>query len=136
MATTPSVVVTPKWRQRVGLALSGLVILFMLMDATLKLMQLPVVFETTAQLGWPASSVVPLGVLLLLCTALYAFPRTSVVGAVLLTAYLGGAVATHARIGSTIFSHLLFGVYLGLMLWGGLYLRNERLRALILPSRR
>ena len=129
-----SVVVTPKWMHRVGLALSGLVILFLLMDAALKLMRLPVVLETTLQLGWPDTSAAPLGVLLLICTALYAFPRTSLLGAVLLTAYLGGAVATHARIGSPVFSHLLFGVYLGVMLWGGLYLRDERLRALILHS--
>ena len=125
----------PKRMRTVGFILSTLVILFMLMDATMKLLRLPIVLETTAQLGWPVESAVPLGIVLLVCTALYAFPRTSVLGAILLTAYLGGAVATHARIGSPIFSHMLFGVYLGLMLWGGLYLRDERLRALI-PLRR
>jgi DoxX-like family len=77
----------------------------------------------------------PLGIVLLFCTALYALPQTSVLGALLLTAYLGGTVATHARIGSPIFSHMLFGVYLGVMLWGGLYLRDDRLRDLI-PYRR
>ena len=66
----------------------------------------------------------------LACTALYAFPRTSVLGAILLTGYLGGAVATHLRVGSPVFSHLLFGVYLGILLWGGLYLRDQRLRAI------
>jgi len=125
----------PRWMRSLGFALSGLVILFMLMDATMKLLQLPIVLETTVQLGWPVSSVVPLGIVLLICTALYAFPRTSVLGAILFTAYLGGAVATHARIGSPIPSHLLFGVYLGVMLWGGLYLRDACLRALI-PYRR
>jgi hypothetical protein len=114
-----------------GFILSGLVILIMLMDATMKILQLPIVLETTLQIGWPVATVVPLGIVLLLCTALYAAPRTSVLGAVLLTAYLGGAVATHARIGSPLFSHVLFGVYLGLLLWGGLYLRDARLRALI-----
>ena len=69
------------------------------------------------------------------CTALYAYPRTSVVGAILLTGYLGGAVATHLRAGSPVFGHILFGVYLGIMLWGGLYLRDDRLCALI-PYRR
>jgi hypothetical protein len=122
---------TPTWMQWTGYALSGLVILFMLMDATLKLMGLPIVAETTAQLGWPVRSAMPLAILLLACTALYAFPRTSVLGAVLLTGYLGGAIATHARIGSPLFTHMLFGVYLGVLLWAGLYLRNPRLRALL-----
>ena len=127
--------VAPKWMRWLGFVLSGLVILFMLMDATMKLMQLPIVLETTEQIGWPVASVVPLGIVLLLCTALYALPQTSVLGAVLLTAYLGGAVATQARIGSPIVSHMLFGVYLGIMLWGGLYLRDDRVRALILYRR-
>jgi hypothetical protein len=121
----------PNWMRWLGFILSGLGILFMLMDATMKILQLPIVLETTLQIGWPVATVVPLGIVLLLCTALYAAPRTSVLGAVLLTAYLGGAVATHARIGSPLFSHVLFGVYLGLLLWGGLYLRDARLRALI-----
>jgi hypothetical protein len=125
----------PKWMRTLGFVLSALVILFLLLDATMKLMQLPIVLETGAQLGWPATSAVPLGIVLLVCTALYALPQTSVLGAILLTAYFGGTVATHARIGSPIFSHMLFGVYLGLMLWGGLYLRDERVRALI-PLRR
>jgi hypothetical protein len=76
-----------------------------------------------------------LGILTLVSTVLYALPRTSVLGAILLTGYLGGAIATHLRIGSPLFTHILFGVYLGLMVWGGLYLRDERLRAL-LPLRR
>ena len=127
--------VAPKWLRRLGIALSALVVLFMLMDVTMKLIQLPIVLQTTEQLGWPVASVVPLAIVLLLCTALYAYPQTSVLGAILLTAYLGGAVATHARIGSPLFSHMLFGVYLGIMLWGGLYLRDDRVRALV-PYRR
>jgi hypothetical protein len=133
--TTNAPAAAPKWMRSLGFVLSTLVILFMLMDATMKLLQLPIVLETTAQLGWPLSSVVPLGIVLLLCTALYALPRTSVLGAILLTAYLGGAVATQVRIGAPIFSHVLFGTYLGLMLWGGLFLRDERVRALV-PFRR
>ena len=120
-----------KWMPWAGYTLSTLVILFMLMDATMKILRLPVVLETTVQIGWPAATVVPLGIILLICTALYAFPKTAVLGAILLTAYLGGAVATHARIGSPVLSHMLFGVYLGVMLWGGLYLRDDRLRALV-----
>jgi len=121
----------PRWMRWLGFVLSGLVVLFLLMDGTMKLMQLPIVLETTAQIGWPAVSVVPLGIVLLVCTALYALPQTTVLGAILLTAYLGGSVATHARIGSPIFSHMFFGIYLGVLLWGGLYLRDDRLRALI-----
>lgn len=89
------------------------------------------------QLGWPADPDVSrmLGIVGLVSTALYAVPRTSVLGAVLLTAYLGGAIATHARLGSPLFSHTLFGVYLGLILWGGLFLRNPGVRSLIPFSR-
>jgi len=118
-----------------GRVLSGVAILFLLMDAAMKLAVLPVVVETSAQLGWSGDLARPLGVVLLVCSLLYAFPRTAVLGAVLLTAYLGGAVAAHVRIGSPLFSHVLFGVYLGLFVWGGLYLRDAGLRAL-LPWRR
>ena len=117
----------------VGYGLSGLVSAFMLFDGIIKLVPLDIVMETTAQLGYPAnpSFARMLGVLGLVCTVLYAFPRTSVLGAILLTGYLGGTVATHLRAGSPILSHMLFGVYLGVMLWGGLYLRDDRLRLLI-----
>jgi hypothetical protein len=126
-----------KTATRIGYGLSSLVILFMLFDGGIKLVPLNIVMETTAQLGYPAtkSLVRWLGILGLACTALYAFPRTSVLGAILLTGYLGGTVASHMRSGSPVFSHMLFGVYLGVILWGGLYLRDSRLRALI-PYRR
>ncbi len=114
-----------------GWTLSTLVILFLVMDLTMKFMALPIVLSTTEQLGWPTSSVTTLAVLLLISTALYAFPQTSVLGAILLTGYLGGAIATHVRIGSPLFSHVLFGVYVALFVWGGLYLRDARIRALI-----
>lgn len=114
----------------VGRVLSALSVLFFLMDAGMKLAGLPVVIETSEQLGWSGALARPLGAILLICTLLYAFPRTAVLGAVLLTAYLGGAVATHMRIASPLFSHTLFGVYLGLFVWGGLYLRDAGLRAL------
>jgi hypothetical protein len=105
----------------------------MIFDGGIKLVPLDAVIESTAQLGFPASATLArgLGILGLVCTALYALPRTGVLGAILLTGYLGGTVAIHLRAGSPVFSHLLFGVYLGLMLWGGLYLRDARLRALI-----
>ncbi len=114
-----------------GRILTGLVLLFLVMDIALKFIGVPQVAETMAQLGWPASSAVPLGVLLLVCGLLYAFPKTSLLGAVLLTAYLGGAVATHARIGDPLWSHTLFGVYVGITLWLGLWLRDPALRALM-----
>ena len=120
----------------IGHALSVLVILFMIFDGVIKLVPLNVVIETSAAIGLPTSVAFArgLGMLGIICAALYAYPRTSVLGAVLLTGYYGGAILTHLRIGSPIFSHLLFGVYLGLMAWGGLYLRDERLRA-IFPIR-
>ena len=123
--------------RRIGWVLSGLVIAFMLMDGGMKLPPLDVTVTTTAGLGYPDSPqfVRGLGVLALICTALYAVPSTAVLGAVLLTAYMGGAVATHLRVGNPLFSHLLFGVYLGVMLWGGLWFRDPRVRAL-LPFRR
>ncbi|WP_243369362.1 DoxX family protein [Microvirga solisilvae] len=119
-----------------GRILGGLVILFLVMDSVIKLVPLQVVAETTAQLGWPTDDVTLrlLGVILLACTLLYAYPRTSVLGALLLTAYLGGAVATHARIGSPLFTHTLFGVYVGLAAWGSLWLRNPHLRRLLIPG--
>jgi len=117
----------------IGRVLSGLVVLFMLFDGTIKLVPLDIVMQTNAQLGYPDSINLArgLGILGLACTALYAFPRTSALGAILLTGYLGGAIATQLRVGSPIFSHLLFGFYLGLMVWGGLYLRDARVRSLI-----
>jgi hypothetical protein len=118
---------------RAGWALSIVAILFFLMDGGLKLAYLPIVAQTTAQLGWPADrgTVYMLAALLLGSTLLYAAPRTALLGAILLTGYLGGAVATHVRVGSPLFSHVLFGVYLGLFVWGGLWLRDPRIRALL-----
>jgi hypothetical protein len=113
-----------------GWVLSTIVVLFFLMDAVMKLLALPVVLEASGELGFVGEGMArALGVLLLVCTLLHLAPRTAVIGAILLTGYLGGAVAAHVRVGSPLLSHVLFGVYLGVMLWGGLYLRNPRLRA-------
>ena len=116
--------------------MSGVVIAFMLLDGGMKLVPLDVVIKSTAELGYPPSPQLArgLGMVALLCTALYAFPRTAVLGAILLTAYMGGTVATHLRVGNPLFSHMLFGVYLAVLTWGGLYLRDARIRA-ILPWR-
>ncbi len=122
---------TERWRLRVGYALSVIVIVFMVMDTTIKLLKLPIVFETIGPMGWGEDKVLALGVTQLACTVLYAIPATSVLGAVLTTGYLGGAVASHLRIDSPLFSHVLFGVYLGVAMWAGLFLRDSRLRALL-----
>ncbi|ESZ57541.1 membrane protein [Mesorhizobium sp. L103C131B0] len=120
-----------------GRVLSGLIILFMIFDGVIKLPPLDVVTQTMVPLGWPADVNVArtLGIIGLISTALYALPRTSVLGAILLTGYLGGAIATNMRVGSPLFSHTLFSVYLGIILWGGLYLRDPSVRTLIPFSR-
>ena len=115
----------------VGRILSGLVVLFLIPDGIIKFIKPAPVIETSAHLGLPLSLANTLGILVLVCTAIYMFPRTSVLGAILLTGYLGGAVATHLRVGDPLFSHILFPTYLGVLLWLGLYLRDARLRALI-----
>ncbi|HEX6121005.1 MAG TPA: DoxX family protein [Dongiaceae bacterium] len=117
--------------------MSGLVILFLLFDAGIKLAPLEIVTQTSAQLGLPtdAGFARTLGVLTLVGVVLYVIPRTSVLGAILLTGYMGGAIATHLRVGSPLFSHVLLGFYLGVLIWGGLYLRDVRVRDLI-PLRR
>ena len=117
-----------------GRVLSGLVILFLLFDAGLKLVAPEVAIKyTPPDLGWTRDvpTMTMLATLLLIPTLLYIWPRTAILGAILITGYLGGAIATHVRIGSPLLSHSLFGVYLGLMLWGGLWLRDPRVRALI-----
>jgi len=118
-------------KARTGYVLSGLVILFLSFDIAIKFINPPQVAQASAHIGWPSSLAPVLGAILLLCTALYAMPRTSIFGAVLLTGYLGGAVATHLRVGDPLFSHVLFPVYLGVLLWIGLFLRDQRVRALI-----
>jgi hypothetical protein len=109
----------------------------MLFDGAIKLVPWPIVTETMDKIGYGSSETLArtLGVITVACTVLYAIPPTSILGAILLTGYLGGAMASHLRIGSPLFSHILFGSYLGLMLWGGLWLRDRGLRALI-PFRR
>jgi len=117
-----------------GWIMSGAAALFLLFDATVKVLELPVAMEGTSQLGYPASVVFGLGLLQLACLVVYLVPRTSVLGAVLWTGYLGGAVATHVRVGNPLFSHVLFPIYVAVLLWGGLWLRDEQLRA-VLPVR-
>lgn len=119
-----------------GRILSGLLIAFLIFDGVIKLIPIEPVLQTMGALGYSASVEFArfLGVLTLAFTALYAFPRTSVLGAVLLTGMLGGGIASQLRVDAPLFSHILFGVYLGLLAWGGLFLRDSRLRALFVPK--
>lgn len=114
-----------------GRAMTGLFALFMLTASIPpKLLGMPVAEETMAQLGWPAGYALTIGLIELACLVLYLVPRTSFLGAVLMTGLLGGAMATQMRVESPLFSHILFSLYLGLFMWGGLWLRNARLKTL------
>ena len=117
-----------------GRIISALPVLFLLMDGVMKLFKPRVVVEATVQLGYPESVILGLGIVLITCTVLYIIPPTSVLGAILLTGYLGGAVATHVRVGEGLFP-VLFPVIVGVLVWGGLWLRDVRVRTLI-PLRR
>ena len=124
-----------KTQARIGWGLSILTILFMLFDAAGKLALESHVIDATTKIGYPVATIRPIGVIALLCTILYAVPRTAVLGAVLLTGFYGGAVASKIRIEDPLFSSILFAVYVGFVAWVGLYLRDDRLRALF-PFRR
>ena len=112
-----------------GRILSTLVVLFLLLDGVMKLIKPAPVMQATARLGFPESAITGIGIVLLACTILYVIPRTAILGAVLLTGYLGGAVATQVRAGSPTFE-TLFPVIIGVLVWGGLFLRDGRLRSL------
>lgn len=128
---TPGISKTTLW---VGRIMSALPALFLILDGVMKLVKPEPVVEATVQLGYDESVIVGLGIILLSSTLLYLIPKTSVLGAILLTGYLGGAVATHVRVGHGLFE-ILFPVIFGALLWGGLVLRDSRLRSL-LPVRR
>ena len=126
-----SIEASDKKRRMTGYALTAFVALFLTFDTVLKVLQLAPAMQGTIELGYPASSVLVIGAIELVCLVLYLVPRTSVLGALLLSGYLGGAIATHVRIGSPLLTHILFPIYVALMVWGGLYLRENRLRALL-----
>jgi DoxX-like family len=134
MPDTLEAAVSTRARQT-GRVLSGIAILFLAFDASVKLLKPPFAVEATTQLGYPESLIVPLGVIQAVCLIVYAIPRTSVLGAVLWTAYLGGAVATQVRVANPLLTHTLVPVYVAAVLWLGLWLRDLRVRA-ILPTRR
>jgi len=113
-----------------GRIISALPVLFLAMDGVMKVVKPAFVVDATVKLGYPESVIVLLGIVLLICVVLYVIPQTAVVGAILLTGYLGGAVATHVRVGDPLFTHVLFPIYFGVLIWLGLYLRDGRLRSL------
>lgn len=129
--------VAPAGRGRLwtGRILSGIAVLFMLFDATIHLLRPEPVVKGFALLGYPLSVAVPIGIIEFVCVVLYLLPLTSIFGAILLTGYLGGAIAAQLRIGAPMFSTLLFPIYVALFLWGGLYLRDPLVRSII-PARR
>ena len=114
----------------IGRVLSALAVLFLALDGVMKVLGMAPAVEATTQLGYPADRVAGLGVLLLVCLVVYVVPRTAVLGAILLTGYLGGAIATHVRAGEPLFS-VVFPLIMGALIWGGLFLREPRLRALL-----
>ena len=122
-------------RQWAGQGLGWAAVLFLLFDSAGKLFQVAPVVEGAVRLGYPREIVFGLGLILLSCVLAYVFPRTSVLGAVLLTGYLGGAVATHVRVGNPLLTHVLFPTYVAALLWAGLVLRDPRLGS-FLPVRR
>jgi hypothetical protein len=115
--------------------MSALPVLFLLFDSVIKLVQIGPVVDSFLQLGYPVTLARGIGILELTCLTLYVLPRTAVLGAIVLTGFWGGAVSTHLRIGDPLFSHVLFPVYVGLLVWGGLFVRDDTLRALI-PTRK
>ena len=122
---------TSKTRRWPGRVLTGIPVAFLIFDVVIKFAQPAAVAEATAKLGLPANSAPVLGVILAACLALYLIARTAPLGAVLLTGYLGGAVLTHLRVGDPLVSHTLFPIYVGALLWAGLYLRDDRVRRLL-----
>ncbi|MEO7909563.1 MAG: DoxX family protein [Roseiflexaceae bacterium] len=113
-----------------GRIISALAVLFLIFDSVIKVVKMAPAVESTIQLGYPESLVITIGVLELACLAVYVFPRTAVLGAILLTGYLGGAIATNLRAGTPTFN-VVFPVIIGALIWGGLFLREARLRMLV-----
>jgi len=131
MADAAQVALLSTRRSWPGIILSGLAVAFLIFDVVIKFTKMPPVAQAFQQLGLPLTFAVTVGVLELACVAVYVVPQTAALGAILLTAFLGGAVLAHVRVGDPLFSHTLFPVYIGVMIWGGLFLRDKKLRALL-----
>ena len=135
-ANAPTLPVRTSSRARLaGRILSSIAIAFLTFDVAIKLIPNKMALEGTVSLGWQAHHVPIIGTLGLICLVLYVIPRTAPIGAILWTGYFGGAIATHLRIDNPLFSHILFPTYVAALIWGGLYLRDPRVRALIRPTR-
>ena len=130
-ATSSTPASSRAWVRWLGRVITALPVLFLTVDGAAKIARPAPVIEGTESLGYSTSVILPLGILTLACLALHLYRRTAVLGAVLLTGYLGGAVATHVRVGDPVFSHILFPVYLGVLIWLGLFLRDRRVRGLL-----
>ena len=118
-----------------GRILTGIAVLFLIVDLTFKFSNAPEAVEATAQLGWTPEQMPMIGIIEIICLTLYVLPRTAPLGAILWTGYLGGAIATHVRVDNPLFSHILFPIYVAAFIWGGLYLRDARVRALLRSAR-
>ena len=116
------------WTGRIASVLAGL---FLFFDGLMKVIKPAFVVQATVQLGYPENTIRPIGIILLICVIVYAIPQTSIFGAVLLTGYLGGAIATNVRVGAPLFTYILVPIYLAVLIWGGLLPRSPQLRALI-----
>jgi hypothetical protein len=128
MTKTNHISKTTLWTSRI---MAGIVILFMLMDSIFKFIQPEEVVQGTLELGYAEHHILTIGILGFISILLYSYPRTSVLGAIFLTAYWGGAVATHVRLDNPLFSHILVPVFLGVLAWGALWLREKKLQNLI-----
>jgi len=133
LATPPAATSTrARWAGRI---LTGIAVLFLTFDLTIKLVAAKAAVDGTVQLGWAPHHLPILGAIQLVCLVLYLVPRTAPLGAVLWTGYLGGAIATHLRLDNPLFTHTLFPIYVAALIWGGLYLRDDRVRALVRAAR-
>jgi len=131
-AATPRTSSRTRWASRI---VTGIAVLFLTFDTVIKFVVTKEAVEATAQLGWQAHHLPIIGTIAAVCLLLYLVPRTAVLGAVLWTGYLGGAIATHLRLDNPLFTHTLFPIYVAAFVWGGLYLRDDRVRALLRPAR-
>ena len=129
-ARSDSFAPSSKMRRWAGAILSGISVLFLLFDSVVKLVKIQPVVDAMDKLGFPEQTARPIGLILLACVVLYVVPRTAVLGAILLTGYFGGAIVTHLRVLDPLFSHTLFPIYVAALVWGGLYLRDPRVRAI------
>ena len=130
-ARTVDVVTPPRFARRASYVVQAVAALFLAFDAAMKLVPTQEAIEGSAALGWGPETLPALGGIALACIVLYSIPRTAVLGALLWTGFLGGAVATHVRVASPLLTHTLFPVYAALLVWGALWLRDERIRALL-----